>query len=347
MIMTKPSTIGSSRNFKFNSASTPNLLNPSSSSLVVPDVYVVPPEEEHHINPPYCLHDSHESLSTIEDEPNDAAPPLRRIANRAKTNRNIDTLKEEIEDSDIVEVVRVRKNRQSHVYEQDQAQPSFPSTIKSRASRAMRSIRIVSKGSIRSKLGNGSGRASPRPGEQHGGLELAPPLEEPTSRHTRHRSATISQMFSAPRNKSKLDLDNPSAEGSDIPNKDTSLRGFYKKRVSSDSARLPSHSHPSTEKENRRLFSLSSLDIHKMFSKSSESQPRVTSPTLYRSSTESSNHSSDVPKTPRDRVADECPENSSKPSAVTDDDDVSVEMRLDSFHFDSLSFDAENFDISR
>lgn len=306
-------------------------------------------------------------------------------------------------DSEIVEVVKVGRNakRRGVPTDTEVARVKSSKSLKSRASKAFRTIRNVGRGSVRSK---------PKAQDifdSTNEMGCEPPLRAKTPTMSRRSSVILSQLFTGPGN-SKTRPSAPSFEPRSInnhpveesPPASPSSSHHHVPMTSPTSPppldfldpSSPSSSHqdfdhhqdirspsptPSTQTfSTRRRFSVMSLQ--RLFSFSSSNSAVETSnfgpepviprsaPSMSHDSTGPSTISSSGPNTPVDDVTQlplpphlqlrlsldsddglisthPKPEPTVSPITPVTRADVSFEMRLDSLHFDSLSFDADRF----
>ncbi|KAJ7632405.1 hypothetical protein FB45DRAFT_912354 [Roridomyces roridus] len=225
------------------------------------------------------------------------------------------------DDSEIVEVVKLGRRKP----QEEEEEPKTRSL--SWASRAFRSIKNIGRKPYAQEVFAASQTtftAIPRP-------VTPPPL-------ARRRSATLSELFRTPTQEvpstsstlSTLQfLAGESEDDGDDDEDQDERRGEPSPRASS-----PSPSTRTFSSSIRRRFSI--LNFRK-----ARAVPRPYSPpALSRESTVPSTSSS-LPQTPTDET---CFHSPTIPKDADDDPDRTIgEMRLDSLHFDSLSFDADNF----
>jgi hypothetical protein len=402
---------------------------PSSPSLHMPNVFVVPPEEDH--SPSWCYFQApplmstppdtdflHNALNALHHSPafhRSTSKPIKSGENKSiteiLTNSERDYIDDELdfklesvphavdgargtaEDSVVVEVVKLRRHEQEHV-----AIPpaKHSKSLKSRASKAFRSLKNVGKGSMRSRL-NSPGASTPTPGADD------PSPRERTPTVSRRSSIILSQMFtSSPTLKSHTSVSSfenqrprhdslastldqripafvsstPYNNISTSPN--SHIPGFLDSLSLSSASSCqdsvhqisPSPSPTSIQTfSNKRRFSMMSLQQLFSFSSSDHgSEPSgsgsttPTSTSMSRNSSGPSAASSLGPDTPTEGLPPLSlqlplhlhPEGDDKHFLVPSDhpsaaapalgsEDLSFEMRLDSLHFETLSFDASRF----
>jgi hypothetical protein len=419
---------------------------PTSPLVQMPNVFVVPPEEDH--SPSWCYFDAAEApplklvLSTPPDihfldnalgalhiesdppvfhrhsseSPSHTIMPMKSRETRSITdvlmNSDYNQTDDELdfqseleavagaratgvnraaEDSVIVEVVKLRRYEEEHVA----IPPAKHSrSLKSRASKAFRSLKNVGRGSMRSKL-NSSGSSMPTlvTGDEPSSREKTPTV-------SRRTSVVLSQLFTSPAtlksspSVSSFEIQRPrhdslvstseqripvfvsSAPCSHIPTSPNSpIPDFLDPSSSSscqDSVHQNSRSPSPTSIQtfsNKRRFSMMSL--HRLFSFSSsdhDSEPSgsgsttPTSTSMSRNSSGPSAASSLGPDTPTEGVpplslhlplhlyleGDDkhvlvASNHQSAAAPALESEDLSLEMRLDSLHFETLSFDANRF----
>ncbi|KAG6865864.1 hypothetical protein C0991_010945 [Blastosporella zonata] len=280
----------------------------------------------------------------MEMEPEEE-PYLETIGNTSNVN-----------DPDVVEVLKIER------YSDDIEQPSHAPTppvksksFKSRASKALRTL--VGKGSLRSKT-----KTQPIPSPVN---EVEPPLKSKTPLPrgvSRRGSAIFTQIFSPPSQPqpsvSSFNAAHASSNSppSNVPRYPSSLHNVpppdtrqstpgspTSLNFDSHDVRSPSPTSSTQTTSNRPRFSM--MKLSRVFSlPSSDEAPHTTS--MSRNSSEPSTSSFSGPETPTDESAPvpNCRQN--RPFAAVpalDPGDVSFEMKLDSLHFDSLSFDADRF----
>ncbi|KAG6914888.1 hypothetical protein DXG01_014732 [Tephrocybe rancida] len=268
-------------------------------------------------------------------------------------------------DSDVVEVVKVGRyvdniQEKSHT----PTPPVKPSnSLKSRASKALRSLKNVGKGSLRSKS---KVQPTSYPADD---IEPPPMSKTPLSRRS---SAMFTQLFSPPSTIQSIspvssfgivqDPTLPLAKGPRYPSSlrnapppDAHPLSIPGSPTSSDfdyhDLRSPSPTPSAQTTSNRRRFSM--MGLSRVFSFSSSSMDEAP-PTMSRNSGPSSSSSSG-PDTPTDESPplplhhfappplDHGQKRASRDTHVLEQADISFEMRLDSLHFESLSFDADRF----
>ncbi|KAJ6455833.1 hypothetical protein C8R45DRAFT_1035867 [Mycena sanguinolenta] len=334
---------------------------PSSPSLPPsfqpPQIIVVPPAEDQ--QPDYLVFDVHDGpepdlLATEPDIPSlDAA--LARIRNgesppafsrtsidgvvlpRARPQPEVadETVRE---DEEIVEVVKVRR-----AVSQDEPPPPpppKPKSLRSRAGSAFRSIKNLARVASRSNSRPYAQQVFASSQSTQATFATVPLPETPPAR-PRRGSIVLTQLFRTP---------SPAA---DTPQTLDFLAG---EPYSDDEDDDDVHDHDHDDDQDsivprgpsptpsastfsstvrRRLSILS-------FRKGRTAPPRSASPpTLSRGSTVPSAASSSLPQTPTEESYP-CPPPSAK-DADDDPDRTIGEMRLDSLHFEALSFDADNF----
>ncbi|GJE97098.1 hypothetical protein PsYK624_133080 [Phanerochaete sordida] len=203
---------------------------PSHTSLQqVPDVFVIPPEEEHHANPPFCYFDaameSKKSLSITPDidaldvalgfyqqtDGNPAPVFHRAFGNESQETvimpRRSDTAAvvrgSNWRDSDVVEVVKVRKSEgvSNSPADRDTYALKKSRTFRARATQALRSIKNV--GRTRSRTGLPESWSSGRENLAEGATEDGVLTSRPTTPSlVRRKSMQLSQIFTSTRNRS-------------------------------------------------------------------------------------------------------------------------------------------------
>ncbi|KAF5386976.1 hypothetical protein D9615_001778 [Tricholomella constricta] len=390
---------------------------PTSPSMQMPNVFVVPPEEED--TPAWCCFDANEVplLTTAPDIPfldgalsmfqtesqapifhrhaagpfasrNAVLMPRKSLENKSVLDVLMDSeypesddemdldLDQEVlndgrclgNDSEIVEVIKLRRHGDDiqHPFRGSTAKPA--KSFKSRASKAFRSIRNVGKRSSRTKPKAQDVFTS---SSITGTGELPPRSRTPTM--SRRSSAVFSQLFSpqstiqsrssvssfdAPRSSTQSPPPAGYSSSSYCPSPSdahpgTSLTSSSSLIFDHRDTRSPSPD-PSTQmKSNGRRFSMMSLQ--RIFSFSGDEFSEVTPTCMSRDPTGPSTASSSGPDTPTDEstplppnfITEDHGPFTPKPSATSvpalGQGEISFEMRLDSLHFESLSFDADRF----
>ncbi|KAF8061450.1 hypothetical protein FPV67DRAFT_1703758 [Lyophyllum atratum] len=276
-------------------------------------------------------------------------------------------------DSEVVEVIKVRRHAERI---EDHARiPTLPpkssKSFKSRASKAFRSLRNVGKGSLRAKP-KAQDIFSSSPVED---LEPELPPRSKTPTVSRHGSAIFSQIFSPPptlqsrSSVSSFDAVRPSPKSPPLagrypsslynhPSSDDcpgpSLASCSSLNFDDQDLRSPSPTPSTQTKSNRRRFSVMSLQRIFSFSQADDFSD-ITPSSMSRDSSGPSTSSSSGPDTPTEESTplplhfghEDHGLLSQKRSATAvpalGQGDISFEMRLDSLHFESLSFDADRF----
>ncbi|KAJ7715950.1 hypothetical protein DFH07DRAFT_862539 [Mycena maculata] len=298
-------------------------------------IIVVPPEED--LEPDYLVFNADdlpepvletrpdfvsldEALARIHTPEHPPAFNRASVPTVVMPRRSVEVADETVrDDSEIVEVVKVRR-----APPEPPIQPK-PKSLRSRASRAFRSIKNVARSSSRnnrpyvqdvfasSQATQATFATAPLP--------VTPPL-------ARRRSMILSQLFRTP-----------------TPEGPTLEFEPYSDDEDDDRQSIPPPRGPSPSPSVRTFSStirrrLSILNFQRKARPASP--PRTASPpTLSRGSTVPSTSSS-VPQTPTEESYP-CPPPSTKGADDDPDRTIGGEMRLDSLHFESLSFDADNF----
>jgi hypothetical protein len=409
----------------------------------MPNVFVIPPEEEQRETPPWCFFDAKNAptrttiLSTSPDlaridrvlseftvEPPASSQTANLKGTQTSPEISAEEIQEEVEeqitegldaeqnhgvpqrvlqgketgnDSEIVEVIKVRKN----------AIPGTPAiarskTFKSRASKAFHSIKTVGKGSFRKApihiqgiWGPQSNVSRPQSFIAHSQTtqchadNVAPQAHKPPT--GRRNSIALSQLFNPSASRtmwsdastvntlvtdSTLDRHSQNLSPCPIPAEN--------KPAGNECALRPSSPSPSTGQSSRKRFSV--LNLQHIFSThddgnlpNSPTTP-ISTPSMSRNTSTTSSTSS--PETPFDEelsafssyavvstpssplsVAEftehtppppltnfvpfaettPTPMRTQNSGQLSSKGDISFEMRLDSLHFDTLSFDADIF----
>jgi hypothetical protein len=376
---------------------------PSSPAFQMPNVFVIPPEEEQSQTPPWCYFSAanhvQQNLSSSPDfnslddalhhlQDPDPIPTFKRSSKgiimpvKANERRSRDDevgQQQDIRlpvgtgnDSEVVEVVRLKKTDVAINAGVIKEVPTMKrsKTFKARASKAFWSIKNVGRvanrkasakdiwpSSANADTHSLRGRHS-SPGERD---------DEPTVRARNHslpRGSTIvlSQLFQSPDAVSTTEFSAPISAYepvfSALPPKEpsptytirlahqgTDVTDCPEMDVGEDCAEIISVSPTrSTNKSFRNRFS--TLDLHRFFSFSpSTVSSAESSPTLSMSRGVSSSSASE-PETPSEDIPTAFPYGWQSPMEAKGGSalqDMSFEMRLESLHFDSLSFDPENF----
>ncbi|KAF7322775.1 hypothetical protein HMN09_00056800 [Mycena chlorophos] len=226
---------------------------------------------------------------------------------------------------DIVEIVKVRRGAP----EPEEAPKPKPKSLRSRAGSAFRSIKNLAL--ARTRSGSNSSSTSNNKPYAHevfassqstqatfATMPSAGPNSPPLSRRG---SMILTDLFRAPSSTHRYEPEETDYDDYDGPNID---------RESIVRAPSPSQSSRKLSSIARRLSIIS-------FRKPSSPRPS-SPPTLSRDSTVPSTSSSSAPQTPTDETYPQAPPS---PKDVAEDD--GGEMRLDSLHFEALSFDADQF----
>ncbi|KAF7338488.1 hypothetical protein MVEN_02074900 [Mycena venus] len=336
---------------------------PPSSPSFAPSfqIIVVPPAEDQ--QPDYLVFDAHdvpepEQLAT---EPNfeslDAAfarirrsddPPTfsrtsvdgvvmpRRSEARPEPELADETVRD---DSEIVEVVKVRRAFSQD--EQPPPSPPKPKSLKSRAGSAFRSIKNLARVASRSTPNNNKPYAQEvfASSQSTQATFAAVPLPTTPPSRTRRGSIILTQLFRTPSpvvDTPPTTLDFLAGEPYSDDDEDDEHDHDRDHDRDSIAPRGPSPTPSSrtfSSTIRRRLSILS-------FTKGRPASPRPPSPpTLSRGSTVPS--TSSLPQTP---IEESYPRPPPSTKDADDDPDRTIgEMRLDSLHFESLSFDADRF----
>ncbi|KAG1778584.1 hypothetical protein EV702DRAFT_967907 [Suillus placidus] len=333
----------------------------------------------HHEQPsasPVVVPQSRSSTSSSRSEKHQH--PQHIIISAMRNNDLIHIVQHDVrEDSDVIEVVKVKRPKDNKSNHTDHVPPS-PSnqepqlkrskTFRARASRAFRSIKNVSL--PRGKQNNSRPHVKDlwtstesMPGIFRGVLHSREDVPPTASRKL--SSLFQKQPFSSSPEgilSSSTTTSLPYLKGSDTTPSIAEIRPSYEfiERPLTPYERPTSPSPPSTQRSRKR-FTVN--ELHRLFSFSPEPPSSSTVPSTSTSaSTSSTLYYPDVPYTAvhfvdddygreiegkygrnldlLDGDDDELPSPSRRPR------DISFELRLDSLHFDSLSFNAEDFDVS-
>ena len=410
----------------YNHSQEPPSSYTTSPSVQMPNVFVVPPEEED--SPTWCYFDAAQTpehdLSTLPDvdvletalnvfQHSDSFPP---VFSRDSAHGSMDAvvmprrgerqsisdvlMKDEEEnqgprgtvrgrepgdDSEIVEVVKVKRNDRQNPTDSAAPPTKRSKTFRSRASKAFRSIKNVgrstkpnAKNIFASSVGtqvSSTSRQTQRQTEEESPLPPPPPrIRSPTL--SRRGSFILSQIFHTPNLKTRASFDTsfpsepafPSSSTQSSPythlsHADTSpsLTPDHNRDHDHDSLRPSSPTSTQSFSHSRRRLSILNLQRLFSFSPSPDHSTTPTStPTMScDSSVPSTSSTSSGPDTPMDDPYPpelvgsgklggaagtgewRSPKTESPP--VVAPGDISIEMRLDSLHFDSMSFDVDRF----
>ncbi|TFK42879.1 hypothetical protein BDQ12DRAFT_297104 [Crucibulum laeve] len=386
----------------------------ANTQMQMPTVFIHPPEEEQ--TPSWCCFDAAQPSSDPSDSPQNTYATFDSMETDADAEERFEYHQQKLressnrnagEDSEIIEVVKVRKHRREPVYEEEEEQDTPPqtaalkhtSTLKSRASKAFRSL----KGSLRSSKPRAQDVFSQEHDQQRQHDEHQRPR---TPTISRRGSGILSQLFTAPatsiRSRSSVSSFEPpsrSESKSAFPSSRSSVSvatsysrrsSIYQGTISPSEQEPDLHIRAPSPAPSTASRRFSRLNLRKVFSFSSHTESISsgrTTPTL------SSSKSSSSPQTPtsteeeagteeitprrrrsfstdKDRPSSstfefdtgpvlnlelgstavpssfELSDARKRPALVQEDGDVSFEMRLDSLHFESLSFDADRFTAS-
>ncbi|KAI6102748.1 hypothetical protein EDD16DRAFT_1525447 [Pisolithus croceorrhizus] len=252
------------------------------------------------------------------------------------------------EDSDVIEVVKVKRGKDDLTDPEEHSKMKRTKTLKARATRAFQSIKNVGKGSRKQRIKDLWTSSEGVPGafkgmqehirHQEGQLQQSPPVMSPSLSLSNSRS--LSQIFQSAK---------PPQPSSAIASGTVVLQ--FLKTLNQN---LPPLSQPLPNRltKNKRF---SVRELHKVFAFPSSSPGSRTI------------HTTDSPD-PAASTQRFCSFHGHihdqksaamhhRPAIIDDEDDygtllpgrprdLSFEMRLDSLHFDSLSFDPEEFNIS-
>ncbi|KAG6861741.1 hypothetical protein C0995_012746 [Termitomyces sp. Mi166 len=258
-------------------------------------------------------------------------------------------------DSEVVEVVKIGRYAADVEEHFRTSTPPLRTSksLKSRASGVFKSLKIAGKGPLRSRS---TAQVVLSPSNEEGRAKT--PMSYCSSAAFSHHFSPPTTLQSSP-SVSSFDL----VEVSQIPLKDpSSLRSvsplsaqpsplpepLTSSSTSSLNFREPPRTTSTQTTSNRRHFSMMTLNRIFSFSRSDDVVP-VSRP---RSSSGPSTGSSPEPETPSEESAPLTPRHIPPPgrkrlppddSSSFEEGDISFEMRLDSLHFDSLSFDVDRF----
>ncbi|KAK7023768.1 hypothetical protein R3P38DRAFT_2954071 [Favolaschia claudopus] len=321
---------------------------PPSSPSFAPSfqIIVVPPAED--CQPDYLVFAAHHGLEPHEltADPDFASldAALARIRGPEHSRHVPDaedlTIRDDLtvrDDSEIVEVVKVRR-RSASQSEPPAAlpPPPKPKSLKSRAGSAFRSIKNLARVASRSTSTTGRPYAHQvfaSSQSTQATFSSAPQPATPPA-PSRRGSVILTQLFRTP---SPIH-DTPPALAGHYPDDDEA--DVFDEEDDDDQDSIPSRG-PSPTPSTRTFAS----SVRRRFSvlnfikPASAPPPRPSSPpTLSRGSTVPSTSSSLPPTPTEESYPSPC-----EKGADDDPDRTIGEMRLDSLHFDSLSFDADNF----
>lgn len=399
----------------------------------LPDVFVIPPEEEHDENPPWCAFDASKAaeenmyttadigeleaaLSDIRRRTEISTLPLHPAAHGSPKELNSPRSKGYLRRNDIavdgveldswrrqdvrarglgteiVEVIKVRRNEaMSDFGDGRNTGMKKSTTFRSRASRALKSIKNVGRSSQKTTYVD-SWHPDENAIRAAKSMDIMDARSVPRSSSpnlARRKSLQFTQLFNFAPNKSLVvveELNSPSSPSMShtcpelatmSPTESTSSHStqLHPSISVNDSVEdsVPSgRISPSPTLHRKKSFRerLSILDLHRLFTPSSSSSPSSTSSSSSSDLSESSTGESlGTPTTPRNEEvyshsiirahsfdskddpslpmptpplfpsARQAP----APSMDADTRDLSIEMKLDSLHFDSLRFDPEEF----
>ncbi|KAJ7109136.1 hypothetical protein C8R44DRAFT_801749 [Mycena epipterygia] len=255
------------------------------------------------------------------------------------------------DDSEIVEVVKVRRAFSQEEPPQPPPPPPKHNSLRSRASRAFRSIKNVARArssshsrpyaqdmfassqSTQATFASASAAAAP--------VVPTPPPPPPPPR-VRRGSIILSQLFRAPSpaRASSATLDFLASDHYSEDDEDDDDDDAYDDDRQSIAPRAPSPSPSARTFSSTIRRRLSTLNFQRKAPAAPPPSRPSSPPTLSRGSTVPS-ASSSAPQTPTEEVY---PHPLPSTKDADDDPDRTIgEMRLDSLHFESLSFDADNF----
>lgn len=304
-----------------SSFASPELFTPAPSHSdlqQVPDVFVTPPEEEHHLNPPFCYFDaameSRKNLAFLPDmdaldvalgftqQTDNRAPIFHRtfgnesqdtivMPRRGGRGQDVptDARSKRVLDEDVVEVVKVRKTEGVSNSPDDKGYALKKSkTFRARASQAFRSIKNVGKGSgaahnhsHRKALPESWAAAGDRENHAQGFVEhgVLPRTATPTMGC--RKSVQLSQMFST-RGRS------PAPDVPLSPTSPTSSEWSALSRPSLAVEECMNPSIPTPEAQEQPALSkrrsfvrrISVLDLHRLFSPTTPVAPKLPAPSM-------------------------------------------------------------------
>jgi hypothetical protein len=300
------------------SSPNPELFTPPpshTSLLQVPDVFVIPPEEEHEDNPPFCYFDaameSKRDLSVVPDidaldvalgfyqqTEGNPAPIFHRIFGdesqetvvmpRRSDERPLDTLSvigrtPRMLDEDVVEVVKVRKSEgvSNSPDELKGYTLKKSKTFRMRASQALRSIKNVGRSNRRTGIPETWSAVNTREPPSEITLEDGILAARSTPSLVRRKSTQLSQIFAGTRSRS------PAPDVPLSPTSPTESEWSALSRPSPSPEDCMNAPHPSSPLNpegstlsKRRSFvrRMSVLDLHKLFSPSTPTSPKPPPP---------------------------------------------------------------------
>ncbi|KAF8553416.1 hypothetical protein OG21DRAFT_1253893 [Imleria badia] len=328
----------------------------------MPHVFVVPPEEEQQDNPPWCCFDADEQPENNDDFPSDPdihfvdvsyllqqpehdvpAPLARRTTVHKPRRRppmskklekkqrpealriieNKSRQRDAREDSDVIEVVKVKRGREALTDPEENTKIKRSKTLKARATKALQSIKNVGKASHRTHVKELWTSSESMPGifkgvqEQIRSQQAQPPTLPKKGSLTRANSRSLSQIFhpvkparvestftvcvasSAVPVEANYVL--PATNPSSLPhlrfnNTNLSLNEAPSTLTTDDALNRPISSIPYTKKSTSRKFSV--RELHRLFSFSSSPDDASSSPTATSSSARSNSkpHTSTSPR---------------------------------------------------
>ena len=283
------------------------------------------------------------------------------------------------EDEDVVEIVKLRRSAmQEEAMEAPARALKKSKTFRARAASAFSSLKTIGRGSRKPPAQNvfQPSRENSAPALRdltQDSADAARWSTMPTPKLTKRKSLPLSQVFGASqRNHPVPDISDSYEEITPESSCDVFLSSpplsSSIRRATSTTVSSPSNSHtsPSLDEESRpvspsystkskarRRFSL--MDLQRLFSaptqpmqseshgETSDSLPSTVDPPTPKD--EAYHVQFSLPSSPVLDALARTPEQAKTPRDADAERDFSFEMRLDSFHFDSLSFDPDTFDV--
>lgn len=289
------------------------------------------------------------------------------------------------EDSDVIEVVKVKRGKDDLTDPEEHSKMKRTKTLKARATRAFQSIKNVGRGSRKQRIKDLWTSSEGVPGafkgmqehirHQEEQLQQPPPIISPSLSLSNSRS--LSQIFQSTKSPQPPSAIAPGPASQNLPSFSPSRDGCSS--LSKSLGPEPTSTEPTTPKpstKNNKRFSV--RELHKVFTFPSSS-PSTRPPTPQTAPTPPPARNDSVPSMATSTVSSDYDDPADDaysnvqflnhrtdrklaamhhcPAVIDDEDDygtllsghprdLSIEMRLDSLHFDSLSFDPEEFNVS-
>lgn len=290
------------------------------------------------------------------------------------------------EDSDVIEVVKVKRGKDDLTDPEEHSKMKRTKTLKARATRAFQSIKNVGKGSRKQRIKDLWTSNEGVPGafkgmqehirHQEEQLQQSPPVMSPPLSLSNSRS--LSQIFQSAKPPQPPSAIASGLTSQNLPSFSPSPSRDSCSSLSKNLEPEPTSTEPTTPKPSTKNKRFSVRELHKVFTFPSSS-PDTRPPTPQTAPTPPPARNDSVPSMATSTVSSDyddpvddaygtvqffnhrADQKSAtmrhRPAVIDDEDDygtllpgrprdLSFEMRLDSLHFDSLSFDPEEFNIS-